>query len=49
MVHRHGDAERRGFEILEPVGLPLADVAEYDLIEVDADPDGDRQPGLPDG
>lgn len=42
MVHRRGDAEYHGFGILGPVELPTADADEYDLVETDADPDGDR-------
>lgn len=38
-VERRCDAEYHGHEILGPVELPLAD--EYDLVEVDADPDAD--------
>lgn len=48
MVHRRNDAEYHGFEILGPVELPLQDAAEYDLVEVDADPDDDRHPNRPD-
>lgn len=48
MVHRRCGAEYHGLDILGPVELPVADADEYDLVEVDADPDGDRQPGLPD-
>ena len=42
-VERRGNAEHRGHEILGPVELPLADADEYDLVEVDADPDEDCQ------
>lgn len=48
MVHRRCGAEYHGLDILGPVELPVADADEYDLVEVDADPDEDRQPGLPD-
>lgn len=46
MVHRRSDAEYHGFEILGPVELPLSDNEKYDLVEVNADPDADRQPRL---
>lgn len=48
MIQRRGDAEYHGFEILGPVSLPLADAAECDLVEVDADPEGNRQPNRSD-
>lgn len=35
---RRGDAEHGGHEIFGPVELPLADAAEHDLVEIDADP-----------
>ena len=31
-----------------PVDLPLTDADKYDLVEVDANPDADRQPNRPD-
>lgn len=48
MIQRRGDAKYHGFEILEPVGLPLEDATECDLVEVDADPEGNRQPNRSD-
>ena len=42
-VERRNDAEYHGHEILGPVGLPLEHADEYDLVEVDVDPDADPQ------
>ncbi|ADJ13911.1 hypothetical protein [Halalkalicoccus jeotgali] len=42
-VVRRKNAEYHGYEILGPVELPLENAAEYDLVEVTTDPDGDRQ------
>lgn len=47
MVQRRADAEYHRFEILGPVERPVEDADEYDLVEVDADPDKDRQPEFP--
>lgn len=48
MVQRRSKAESHGFDILGPVELPLEDTDQYDLVEVDAAPDEDRQPRRPD-
>lgn len=48
MIHRRANAEFHGFDILDPVELPIQGATEYDLVKVDADPNAERRPRAPD-
>lgn len=42
LVAQRGIGENHDLEILGPIKLPISGADEYDLVEVDADPDDDR-------